>query len=304
MQEQTVLNGGRMNTLSRLKAGSLPVLIGGLAVLSVLSSAFYTVDETQRGVLLRNGALVGVAEPGLAFKWPFIEKVRMISVQNNTTHYAKLPVYSKDQQAADLTVSVSWHVPPSEVAELYRSYQDLDSMVARLISRQVPTQAENVFGGYTAINAVQNRAQFVADINMAVKKAIQGPVVIDSVQVENIDFSDAYEKSIEERMKAEVQVKTREQMLATEKVQAEIRVTQAKAEAEARLAQAQAEAEGIRLRGEAEATAIRARAQALASNENLVELTKAERWNGVLPTTVLPNNAVPFINATGDGGKR
>ncbi len=276
---------------------TVPGLVIGLGALAVLGGSFFTVEETQRGVLLRNGALVSVAEPGLAFKWPFIEKVRMISVQNNTTHYQNLPAYSKDQQAAGLTVSVSWHVPPASVADLYRSYQDLDNMVMRLISRQVPTQVENVFGGYTAINAVQNRAQFVADINMAIKKAIEGPVVIDSVQVENIDFSDAYEKSIEERMKAEVQVKTREQMLATEKVQAEIRVTQAKAEAEARLAQAQAEAEAIRLRGDAEAAAIRARAQALASNENLVELTKAERWNGVLPTTVLPDNAVPFINA-------
>ncbi|NWA64220.1 prohibitin family protein, partial [Pantoea sp. B9002] len=33
------------------------------------------------------------------------------------------------------------------------------------------------------------------------------------------------------------------------------------------------------------------------SNQNLVELTKAERWNGVLPTTVLPDGAVPFIDA-------
>ena len=37
------------------------------------------------------------------------------------------------------------------------------------------------------------------------------------MQVENIDFSDDYERSIALRMKAEVEVKTREQMLQTEK---------------------------------------------------------------------------------------
>lgn len=272
-------------------------IVAGIALASLLLGSFYTVDEKERGVVLRNGALVGVAEPGLAFKWPIFEKVRFISVQNNTVRYEKLQAYSKDQQAAGLNVSVSWHVDPGHVADIYRSYGDLETMVARLISRQVPTQVENVFGGYTAINAVQNRGQFVADVAAAIKAEVKGPVVIDSVQIENIDFSDAYEKSIEERMKAEVQVKTREQMLATEKVQAEIRVTQAHAEAEAKLAQARAEAEATRLRGEAEASAIRARAEALASNQNLVELTKAERWNGVLPTTVLPNNSVPFIDA-------
>ncbi|HGN1035234.1 TPA: prohibitin family protein, partial [Pseudomonas aeruginosa] len=119
----------------------------------------------------------------------------------------------------------------------------------------------------------------------------------DSIQIENLDFSDAYERSIEDRMKAEVQVKTREQMLATEKVQAEIRVTQANAEAEAKLAQAKADAEATRLRGEAEAEAIKARAAALASNQNLVELTKAERWDGKLPTTMIPDSAIPFLGS-------
>lgn len=271
--------------------------IAGLVLIGVFFGAWYTVDETERGVLLRNGALVGVVEPGLSFKTPFIETVKFISVQSQATSYQGLQAYSKDQQTATLNVSVSWHVVPGEVAKVYTQYRDLDGLVARLISRQVPTQVENVFGQYNAVTAVQQRGKFVADVTKAIKDSITGPVVIDGVQVENIDFSDDYERSIALRMKAEVEVKTREQMLATKQVQAQIRVTQAQAEADSKVAQAKADAEATRLRGEAEADAIKARAQALASNQNLVELTKAERWNGVLPTTVLPNNAVPFIDA-------
>ncbi|MDO5650467.1 MAG: hypothetical protein Q4G11_07665, partial [Gallicola sp.] len=48
--------------------------------------------------------------------------------------------------------------------------------------------------------------------------------------------------------------------------------------------------------GEAEADAIRMRSDALANNPALIELTKAENWNGVLPTTVLPNGTIPFID--------
>jgi len=77
-------------------------------------------------------------------------------------------------------------------------------------------------------------------------------------------------------------------------------VTQAQAEADAQLAQAKADAQATELRGRAEAEAIKARAQALASNQNLVELTKAERWNGVLPTTVLPSGSLPFIDVRQD----
>ncbi|TWC40110.1 protease FtsH subunit HflC [Pseudomonas sp. SJZ079] len=282
----------------QLNAKAIAAGVAGLLLVGGFMGAWYTVDETERGVLLRNGALVGVIEPGLSFKFPFIESVKRLSTQSQVTIYDRLQAYSKDQQAATLRVSVSWHVVPSEVAKVYTAFQTIEGMKDRLISRQVPTQVENVFGRYNAVAAVQNRGQLVSDISAAIKKGIEGPVMIDSVQVENIDFSDAYEKAVEARMTAEVQVKTREQQLATEQVQAQIRVTQAQAEADSKLAQAKADAEATRLRGQAEAEAIRARADALASNQNLIELTKAERWNGVLPTTVLPGGTLPFIDAS------
>ena len=284
-----------MNPLLNLKpiAGGLLALL----LLIALMGSWYTVNETERGVLLRNGALVGVIEPGLSLKIPLIETVKFISVQSNATTYQGLQAYSKDQQTATLNVSVSWHVVPAEVGKVYMQYQDLDGLVSRLISRQVPTQVENVFGQYNAVSAVQNRGKFVADVTKAIRDSVTGPVVIDGVQVENIDFSDDYERSIALRMKAEVEVKTREQMLATEQVEAQIVVTRAQAEAYSKVAQAKADAEATRLRGSAEADAIKAKTLALSSNPMLIELTKAERWDGKLPSTVLPNGTLPFIDA-------
>ena len=284
-----------MNPMLNLKSiagGLLAVLL-----LIALMGSWYTVNETERGVLLRNGALVGVVEPGLSFKIPLIETVKRISVQSNATTYQGLQAYSKDQQTATLNVSVSWHVVPAEVGKVYMQYQDLDGLVSRLISRQVPTQVENVFGQYNAVSAVQNRGKFVADVTKAIRDSVTGPVVIDGVQVENIDFSDDYERSIALRMKAEVEVKTREQMLATEQVEAQIVVTRAQADADSKVAQAKADAEATRLRGSAEADAIKAKTLALSSNPMLIELTKAERWDGKLPSTVLPNGTLPFIDA-------
>jgi hypothetical protein len=50
------------------------------------------------------------------------------------------------------------------------------------------------------------------------------------------------------------------------------------------------------LQGDAEAHSINARGRALAQNPALVELIQAEKWNGVLPTTMVPGQTVPFIN--------
>lgn len=274
----------------------LALAIGGMVILFVLFLSYYTINEGERGILLRYGKIVKVAEPGLGFKIPFIETIEKISTRNQAVVYQGLQAYSRDQQPAQMTVSVSFHIPPSEAGTVYAAYNTLDALKERLIVRQLPTQLENVFGQYTAISAVQDRTKLVGDMQNAMKKAIVGPVVIDSVQIESIDFSDAYEKSIEDRMKAEVAIATRKQNLETEKIQAQIAVTQAQAAAESNLAAARAEAEKIRLKGAAEAEAIRLRGQALRDNPGLVALTTAERWDGQLPATMLPSGTLPFIS--------
>jgi regulator of protease activity HflC (stomatin/prohibitin superfamily) len=271
------------------------VVVVALFGLTLFFGSWYQIDQGERGVHLRNGAVIGSSEPGLGFKLPIFDTIKRVSVQNLNAQYEKVPAYSKDQQTAEIKVSVSFHVPAGSVIELYSEYGSIEGLTSRVVDRQVPTQVENVFGRYTAVSAVQNRVQLVQDVTKAIRGSIKGPIVIDSVQLENIDFSDAYEKSIELRMQAEVLVQTEKQNLEKEKVNAEIALTQAQGQANSNLARARAEAEATRLKGEAEATAIKARAQALAQNQDLVELTKAERWDGKLPTTMIPNSAIPFL---------
>ncbi len=272
-----------------------PLLLVAL-ICVVIFGCIYTVDEGERAVVLRNGRLVEVAEPGLGFKWPLIESAKTISIRNHAIKFGGVDAYTHDQQPAKLVVSATYHVPATGVRSLYSLYGSLENMEDRLISRQLPTQVENVFGQYTAISVVKDRALFVKDLNDAVRAAIKdSPVIIDSVQVENIDFSAAYEKSIEDRMDAEVKIATRRQNLETEKVNAEITVTKAKAEADSRLAAAKAEAEAVRLTGLAEAESIRARGEALRQNPQVVNLTTAQRWDGKLPDTMIPGGTVPFV---------
>lgn len=273
----------------------IPLALLFLALV-VLYGSWFTVDQGERGVHLRNGKIIGTAEPGLGFKLPLFDTIVKISTQTHTVSYQALQAYSRDQQPAVLRASVTFSVPPGQVEEVYANFKSVDAMVARLVDRQVPTQVENIFGRYTAISVVQERTKFGLETTEAIRNAIRGPIEISSVQIENIDFSDAYERSVEDRMRAEVEVQTQRQNLEKERVNAEIAVTRAQAEADSQLARAKAEAEAIRIRGEAEASAIKSRADALAKNQNLVELIKAERWDGKLPTTVLPNGTLPFMD--------
>nr|WP_295891518.1 prohibitin family protein [uncultured Devosia sp.] len=281
------------------------VLIVGI---SVLFGSFYTIDQGERGVLLRNGAVTGTAEPGLGYKLPFIDSVVEVNVQSRSRNYPDVESYSRDQQLATLVLSVNYRIPADQVEQVYAQYGGEEGVVTRLLDRRVFELAKTVFGQFNAETAIRERGRLNADVAAAIQGAVKGPVIIESVQIEDISFSDVYEQSIEARMLAEVEVQKRQQELAQQKVQAEITVTQAKAAADAQVAEAEARAKAVTLAGEAqanitrlagiaEADAIKAKGDALRANPELVSLITAENWNGELPTTMVPGGAVPFINA-------
>ncbi len=272
-------------------AGAIAVLLG----ITIIFGSWYTIDQGERGVVLRNGRIIGTASPGLGFKMPLIDSVVRISVQSQLLKYDKQSTYSRDQQTAEIRLSVSIRATESNVDDLYAQYGGLQGAIDRLISPKVYEELKTVFGQYNAVTAIQERARLNTDVRNAITKAAQGLVTIENVQIENIDFSDAYEKSIEQRMLAEVEVQKIRQNAEREKVSAEITVTQATAQANAVRQRAQAEAEAIKLRGEAEAAAISARGKALGDNPHLVTLVQAERWDGKLPVTMVPGGAVPMI---------
>jgi regulator of protease activity HflC (stomatin/prohibitin superfamily) len=292
-----------------MNRGIIAAAVIGLVAIALVFGSWYTVDQTERAVLLRNGAVVGTAQPGLGFKIPVIDSVEKISVKTATYTWDKMNSYSYDQQPADLKISVTLRASPDRVADLYAKFGRLDTAVNQVVNPVVNQQVKVVFGRYTAVKAIQERGALNSAIKDAITETLKydAMIIIESVQLENIEFSANYLHSIEQRMLAEVEVQKLQQNAEREKVQAQITVTQANAKANAVRAEAQANAEAtrlngeaqasnIRITGEAQAAAIEARAKALGTNPNLVTLVQAEKWNGVLPTTMVPGAAVPFVS--------
>lgn len=278
----------------------MPLLIGlGVAVVVILSTLFgswFTVDQTERAVLTRNGAIVSTEQPGLHFKTPFIESVNKIYVTSKLARYEKLEGYSHDQQASHYQISVNYQIKADRVAEIYATYGNSENAVERIVTPNVLKASKTVIGQFTAQTSIQDRGRLNNEIAKAIVSATEsGPISITNVNVEDIKFGPEYEASINARMIAEVGVQTLTQNLAKQKVQAEITVTAAQADADSKLAVATAEAKGVILRGNAEASAIEAKAKALGQNPNLVTLVQAERWDGKLPATMVPGGSVPML---------
>jgi regulator of protease activity HflC (stomatin/prohibitin superfamily) len=274
--------------------GALATGVGFILLLMILFSTYFTIDQGERGVILHYGAIVGEAQPGLHFKLPVITSIEKISVQIQKESFAKsaegdarMQAYSRDQQPATIALSVNYHV--TDASAVYAQYGSLAGMEARVINPKTYEQLKNVFGQFDAADAIQKRASLNAEVYAAIRGAVQGPVVIDSVQIEDISFSTQYEAAVEARMQAIV----KQQQAEADKQK---RIIDADASAYEVKAAADAKAHQIEVQGAAEAGAIKARGNALRDNPALPTLVAAEKWNGVLPTTMVPGNALPFLN--------
>lgn len=118
--------------LTRFK---LTTVVSGIVTVAVLASSFYTIDAGDRGVILRNGKVVGTADPGLSFKLPIIDSVKKISVQTHAQVYEKVLVYSRDQQTANLQVSVNYRLLPDEVEKIYTEFGSSEGLTDRSYTR-------------------------------------------------------------------------------------------------------------------------------------------------------------------------
>lgn len=274
---------------------SLVVILAIVGTLgAVLSpSPFFTVDQGDLGLVLRFGRVAKVAEPGLNTKLPFVDSVVKMTTRTQKLEYENLQSYSRDVQEASIRVTVNYRVNPAAVGDIYARYGT--DYQARIIDPVVPQRLKEVFGQYQAQTVVADRVRLGQEVLKAISESVPSDIVIESVQIENIDFSDAYEAAIEAAAQAEAEVRKTRNELEREKVEAEKRIVQAQAEAEATRQRAQADAEAVRIRGEAEAATIAAKAKAFADNPGYVALISAERWDGRLPQTQVPGSAVPFI---------
>jgi len=280
--------------LKQLPSGALSVGLVVFVGIILLFATYYTIDQGERGVVLHLGKVVGEAGPGLHFKTPVMTSIEKISVQIQKEAFEKtaagdtrLQAYSRDQQPATIAMAVNYHV--TDASAVYSQFGSLENMKSRIISSRAYEQLKTVFGQFDAADAIQKRAVLNAEVFAAIRKSVSGPVLIDSVQIEDITFSNQYETAVELRMQAIV----KQQQAEADKQK---RIIDADASAYEVKAAADAKAHQIEVQGKAEAGAIQARGDALRNNPSLPTLVASEKWNGVLPTTMVPGNALPFLN--------
>ena len=160
----------------------------------------------------------------------------------------------------DVLMTVQFQINPEKVIEVAQQYGSTNILTSRIQS--VTTEkTKAVLSSYSAMQIIENRKDISPEVENAIKEAVDAEycVNITTVVLTNIDFSDAFEKTVEDKMiaeqeklKAEYEKETAivnaEKELEVAKLAAEAKLEAAKADAQAQIEIAQAEAKAIQLK--------------------------------------------------------
>jgi len=247
--------------------------IFSIVLLLVGLSAFYTVQSGEKAIVLTNGRVTDVVGDGMHFKIPLFQDVVKVDVR---TKGATAPAVagSRDMQTVHTSVAVNYHLDSDKLTELY-SKVGLD-VEQKIIDPRIQEAVKSVVAKYSADQLLAQRESIKKEIStLLVSLTASYYIIVEDIQITNFDFSDQYNKAIEDKQSAEQAALTAKNNLMRINIEAEQKISMAKAEAEA-----------IRI----QADAIRAQGGAA-----YVQLKAIEKWNGVLPAT-MAGGSVPFVN--------
>ena len=258
------------------------------------------VDTGEVGFFTRWGEITS-KEPlseGLHCYEPIGTDLITYSIKNQTMTI-KTEVFTKDVQQMQLEMNVTFNLLKNKVIELHASTGKQYAQV--LIVPCVLGAAKDALGKMEADAIVGNREIATRNILIAIKDKLSPyGINVTLVNIANIDYSDEYEKAIEEKQVAlQRSIKERNETSRVREM-AEQDVVRAEAEAKATVAKATAEAEAKLKIAEAEAKAIEMKNKALAQSKLLIEYETVKVWDGKLPTQMLGSAPLPFIKVDGE----
>jgi regulator of protease activity HflC (stomatin/prohibitin superfamily) len=192
-----------------------------------------------------------------------------------------------DGNVANADVGISYSIDPTRVTDIYQTYRRgvdeitdtfLRNMVSdSLVKRSSDKTIEYVYGA--------GKASLIESVLKDVQEQVD-PLGIKVTKVYWIG---------EIRLPEAIMISINDKNAATQKAQQRINeVQQSKAEADKKIEEARGEAESLLKVAEAQAKANKVLADSL--TPEFVQYQAITKWNGTLPTHMIPNQTTPFIN--------
>ena len=187
------------------------VVIGiliGLFTFFLIFGGFTIIDSGEMGMIFRFGRYQYSITEGLNFKMPFIDTVDKVSIRDRNFN-SKIEISSKDMQTIIIESTLVWACDPDKLGDVYKAYKyKVEEIVVK------PTVYEiinSVCASYPIEKFVESREEISKKIlNAVIEKTAGTGIIVKRFFITNHDFSDEYNKAIENKKVAEQESLTAE----------------------------------------------------------------------------------------------
>jgi regulator of protease activity HflC (stomatin/prohibitin superfamily) len=208
--------------------GALGMVIFALLifiVLVVVLGSFFTVSTAQVAVLTRFGKFRRVAEPGLNWKWPIIDKVAgRVSLRVNQINLT-METKTKDNVFVTIPISVQNRVRPEKA---YDAFYKLSNPM-----EQIQSYVEQVILGHVPGMTLDEVFASQSGIATAVKQELDADMAGFGFEIVNVLVTDIVPDAKVKSAMNDINAAQREQVAANARGEAEKILVVKKAEAEA-----------------------------------------------------------------------
>ncbi|MDQ5859715.1 MAG: prohibitin family protein [Thermoproteota archaeon] len=274
----------------------VPVIIGFILLVVVLTASVKIVEAGHRGVLLKFGAVdtaTSLSE-GIHFVTPFRDNVVQLEVRTQKT-VENAASASRDLQDVSTQVAVNYHINP-ESAQLL--YQQLGYDYAnRVIAPAIQESVKQVTARFNAENLITNRETVKSEIEQQIKQRLAAyNIAVEALSITEFQFSEQFRRAVEAKVEAEQRALQANNDLRRIEIEAQQAEARAVGEQQANIARAEGVRQAAVLQAQGEAEAIQIVEAQLRENPRYLEWLKTQRWDGVLPlVTGGGEGATPFI---------
>jgi regulator of protease activity HflC (stomatin/prohibitin superfamily) len=224
-------------------------LIFILVLVVVLAAAGTTkivqVDEGERGIVVKQGAIEGIQEPGMFFR-PFaiFTDVKIVDIKRQSRQITQ-NVASSDKQLYDVSVQVDYSrkSDPESLRKQYSTIGVDDTQLHTFLDGFINDALKSASTRFTLDQVLSDRGTFTQSITQLLRTAGEGQtspidqlnINLEAVKVLDIEVGEAYARLLAEKANLEVQIETEEKRRQQIEAQQSNNLFQAEQEARVKL---------------------------------------------------------------------
>ncbi|MCI5745899.1 MAG: prohibitin family protein [Erysipelotrichaceae bacterium] len=279
-KSRKVIDISKSEIKKKLNKISIIVLLSSILFGVLVPGSFHQVEAGQVAVVKRLGKVVKTRTPGTYFDFYLTNTYTFFDTTVQRIDI-KTVSYSSDAQTMEIQMTVQYKIDASKAENILTEYLTMDSLSQR-IEKVADDNVKSVLSKYTAMKIIETRASISPEVETIIKEAVGDRyfATITAVNLTNIDFTDEFEKAVEDKVVAEQQKEA-----AITKAKQELEV--AKLTAQAKIEQARGDAESQKIIASASAEAMAIKIVELAKNigfpitETYTKLTEVEVINAL-----------------------